>query len=198
MAACALGVLGIEDNARYATVRAVDGLVILGVLLTASGHAKLTDFGAARPMAEHPAAAAAIRAARNVIMELRDGDWRAKKAADDAAAAGGAPPAAAADDDDSWEAVAAGGGGWGDEAAEAMAAGARPRLTHAKLLKVGVVARYWPEDWARMSPRLRQQTLAEGLEFVCADEPPHTEAPPQSIAGYTPKKPGSARRAPLA
>ena len=64
--------------------------------------------------------------------------------------------------------------------------------------KVGVVARYWPEDWARMSPRLRQQTLAEGLEFVCADEPPHTEAPPQSIAGYTPKKPGSARRAPLA
>ena len=36
MAACALGVLGIEDNARYATVRAVDGLVILGVLLTAS------------------------------------------------------------------------------------------------------------------------------------------------------------------
>ena len=58
------------------------------ILLTASGHAKLTDFGAARPMAAHPAAAAAIRAARNVIMELRDGDWRAKKAADDAAAAG--------------------------------------------------------------------------------------------------------------
>ena len=50
------------------------------ILLTASGHAKLTDFGAARPMAAHPAAAAAIRAARNVIMELRDGDWRAKKA----------------------------------------------------------------------------------------------------------------------
>jgi len=36
VAACALGVLGIEDNARYATVRAVDGLIILGVLLTAS------------------------------------------------------------------------------------------------------------------------------------------------------------------
>ena len=76
--------------------------------------------------------------------------------------------------------------------------GPRPRLTHAQLLKVGVVARYWPEDWARMSPRLRQQTLAEGLEFVCADEPPHAEAPPQSIAGYTPRPPGSARRAPLA
>ena len=115
------------------------------------------------------------------------------------AAAGDAPAAAAADDDDSWEAVvAAGGGGWGDEAAEAMATGARPRLTHAQLLKVGVVARYWPEDWARMSPRLRQQTLAEGLEFVCADAPPHTEAPPQSIAGYVPRPPGSARRAPLA
>ncbi len=36
VAACALGVLGIEDNSRYATARAVDGLVILGVLLTAS------------------------------------------------------------------------------------------------------------------------------------------------------------------
>ena len=36
VAACALGVLGIEGNSRYATVRAVDGLVILGVLSSAS------------------------------------------------------------------------------------------------------------------------------------------------------------------
>jgi hypothetical protein len=46
VAACALGVLGIEDNARYATVRAVDGLVILGVLLAAScslAYAELVD-----------------------------------------------------------------------------------------------------------------------------------------------------------
>ena len=34
------------------------------ILLTASGHAKLTDFGAARPMAAHPAAAARDRAGR--------------------------------------------------------------------------------------------------------------------------------------
>ncbi len=44
VAACALGVLGIEDNSRYATVRAVDGLVILGVLLTASGSLAYAEY----------------------------------------------------------------------------------------------------------------------------------------------------------
>ena len=34
------------------------------ILLTASGHAKLTDFGAARPLPGHSAAAQAIRSAR--------------------------------------------------------------------------------------------------------------------------------------
>ncbi len=46
VAACALGVLGIEDNSRYATARAVDGLIILGVLLAAScslAYAELVD-----------------------------------------------------------------------------------------------------------------------------------------------------------
>ncbi len=44
VAACALGVLGIEDNSRYATVRAVDGLVILGVLLTACGSLAYAEY----------------------------------------------------------------------------------------------------------------------------------------------------------
>ena len=51
------------------------------ILLTASGHAKLTDFGAARPLPGHAAAIAALASAGNVILELRDGDWRAKRQA---------------------------------------------------------------------------------------------------------------------
>jgi serine/threonine protein kinase len=49
------------------------------ILLTASGHAKLTDFGAARPQLGHPTAKRALRTAENVIQELRDGDWTARK-----------------------------------------------------------------------------------------------------------------------
>jgi serine/threonine protein kinase len=49
------------------------------ILLTASGHAKLTDFGAARPLPGHMTAKAAVATARNVIQELRDGDWTARK-----------------------------------------------------------------------------------------------------------------------
>ena len=51
------------------------------ILLTTSGHAKLTDFGAARPLPGHAAAIAALASAGNVILELRDGDWRAKRQA---------------------------------------------------------------------------------------------------------------------
>jgi serine/threonine protein kinase len=51
------------------------------ILLTASGHAKLTDFGAARPLPGHTAAIAALASAGKVILELRDGDWRAKRQA---------------------------------------------------------------------------------------------------------------------
>ena len=48
------------------------------ILITASGHAKITDFGAARPLVGHAAAAAAISSARKLILNLRDGDWRAR------------------------------------------------------------------------------------------------------------------------
>ena len=51
------------------------------ILLSASGHAKLTDFGAARPLAGHTGAAAALANAGDVLLELRDGDWRAKRQA---------------------------------------------------------------------------------------------------------------------
>ena len=44
VAACALGVLGIDDKGRYATVRAVDGMVILGVLLTACGSLAYAEY----------------------------------------------------------------------------------------------------------------------------------------------------------
>ncbi|KOO33573.1 camp-dependent protein kinase catalytic subunit isoform [Chrysochromulina tobinii] len=79
------------------------------ILLTASGHAKLTDFGAARPLVGHEGALGVLAAAGNVIQELRDGDWSARRSAErraagatddspmgDAAAAGGAAAAAAA------------------------------------------------------------------------------------------------------
>ena len=50
------------------------------VLLTASGHAKLTDFGAARPLpgsvAGHEAAGRA--ASRAILAQLRRGDWRSQ------------------------------------------------------------------------------------------------------------------------
>ena len=47
------------------------------VLLTASGHAKLADFGAARPLDGHARARAIVAAGRHALRELRDGDWRA-------------------------------------------------------------------------------------------------------------------------
>lgn len=49
------------------------------ILLTASGHAKLTDFGGARPLPGHHIAKQAVATARNVIQELRDGDWTARR-----------------------------------------------------------------------------------------------------------------------
>jgi len=62
------------------------------VLLTLSGHAKLTDFGAARPLPGSAAALATLAKARHVLLELRDGDWRAKAAAEQAAEAAAAAP----------------------------------------------------------------------------------------------------------
>ena len=44
------------------------------------GPRQLTDFGAARPLPGHAAATAALASA-GVILELRDGDWRAKQQA---------------------------------------------------------------------------------------------------------------------
>lgn len=44
------------------------------MVITESGHVKLTDFGAARPLT--PEAAALLRASRNAVRRLRDGDWR--------------------------------------------------------------------------------------------------------------------------
>ena len=50
------------------------------VLLTASGHAKLTDFGAARPLAGSAAGhkAAGRAASRAILAQLRRGDWRSQ------------------------------------------------------------------------------------------------------------------------
>jgi len=47
------------------------------VLLTASGHAKLGDFGAARPIT--PQGYGIVEEARNIVGTLRDGDWRVKR-----------------------------------------------------------------------------------------------------------------------
>lgn len=73
------------------------------VVLTRSGHAKLVDFGAARPAAgsAQGAAAAGPAAAAAMLRSLRDGDWRARAkaaaaAAGDAAGARGGGAAAAA------------------------------------------------------------------------------------------------------
>ncbi len=44
------------------------------VVVTESGHVKLTDFGAARPLT--PQAAALLRVSRHAVRRLRDGDWR--------------------------------------------------------------------------------------------------------------------------
>ena len=49
------------------------------ILLTLSGHAKLTDFGAARALEGSEKARKALSQAKYVIMELRDGDWRARQ-----------------------------------------------------------------------------------------------------------------------
>lgn len=64
------------------------------VLLTASGHAKVTDFGAVRPISPH--GAEICRGAKAVLGALRDGDWRAKaeKAEKEKAAAAAAAAAA--------------------------------------------------------------------------------------------------------
>lgn len=47
------------------------------VVITESGHVKVTDFGACRPLT--PAARATLRASRHAIQQLRDGDWRSAK-----------------------------------------------------------------------------------------------------------------------
>ena len=48
------------------------------ILITSSGHAKLTDFGAARPLPDSKLAVAALSGAGDVIQDLRDGDWAAQ------------------------------------------------------------------------------------------------------------------------
>lgn len=47
------------------------------VVITESGHVKITDFGACRPVTE--AARQVLRESRGVVKRLRDGDWRAKQ-----------------------------------------------------------------------------------------------------------------------
>ena len=81
------------------------------ILLTASGHAKLTDFGAARPLVGHAGALGVLAAAGNVIQELRDGDWSARRAAERRAAG-------ATDDSPMGDAAAAGGAATDAGAAE--------------------------------------------------------------------------------
>ncbi|CAM9303063.1 unnamed protein product [Choristocarpus tenellus] len=44
------------------------------ILITESGHIKVTDFGACRPVTE--VAKGILKKSRNVLWELRDGDWR--------------------------------------------------------------------------------------------------------------------------
>ena len=79
-------------NARFLFAQVVSGLAAVhtsgfafgdlkpeNILLTLSGHAKLTDFGAARPLPHSARARCALKAAKHVILELRDGDWRARR-----------------------------------------------------------------------------------------------------------------------
>ena len=70
------------------------------ILLTASGHAKLTDFGAARPLPGHAGAMAALATSRHVITELRDGDWRARRDKEEAEGATAAVASVAAEASD--------------------------------------------------------------------------------------------------
>jgi serine/threonine protein kinase len=46
------------------------------IVITESGHVKLTDFGACRPFTEE--AREALRGSRHAVRSLRDGDWRSK------------------------------------------------------------------------------------------------------------------------
>jgi serine/threonine protein kinase len=72
------------------------------VLLTASGHAKLTDFGAARPLpgsaTGHQAAGRA--ASRAILAQLRRGDWRSQAGLPPKAGEGDADDGNADDDSD--------------------------------------------------------------------------------------------------
>ncbi|RYG41757.1 hypothetical protein EON68_02715, partial [archaeon] len=64
--------------------------IVLVEAADGGGHAKLTDFGACRPM--NDAARAVVAGSRDIVTNLRSGEWR--DAAGIAAADAGAPPAA--------------------------------------------------------------------------------------------------------
>jgi len=75
-----IGELSAALRAVHAAGLAFGDLKPENVVLTAAGHAKLTDFGAARPLAgsARGAAAAGPAAAAEALSRLRDGDWRAR------------------------------------------------------------------------------------------------------------------------
>jgi serine/threonine protein kinase len=143
------------------------------IVLTASGHAKLTDFGAARPLAGNGrgAAAAGGAAAAAVLAQLRDGDWRAKAglpprpedaAAEQAVAAAAAAVASATTSDDS-------------DAADSAAADAAAAVEEEQEERLeGTAAYLAPELVAGGAPSVATDAWALGcVVFQClAGRPP--------------------------